>query len=301
MPFCELRGKLRDPRPSARVGGAPWARMEHLSAEDRMKLTLRCVFIAVIASAIGGARWLYETSLINSLLDTPGALWRASYSTIISAATGLIAFTLCLVALRFFAQRRRVAGAVCLAGLMAVTGFTANTLVQLKDIRMALAEASNPKTDPDRLQELVGYRTGFGDEIDNRIASNPNTPVELLVSLYNKGRLGTQMCLARNPRMPDSILRKMLQDVNVCVVENLRLNPRYAAISEPQENDMSESEVSPGSDDLSWSDYLREEGNGKAPLILARESRITAMEQGALNLFEDQQALESEHRSREIR
>ncbi|GEA13195.1 hypothetical protein KUL49_35700 [Alteromonas sp. KUL49] len=47
----------------------------------------------------------------------------------------------------------------------------------------------------------------FGYEIDNRIASNPSTPVDVLESLYGlEGQIGTDMSLARNPNTPNYLL-----------------------------------------------------------------------------------------------
>ena len=65
----------------------------------------------------------------------------------------------------------------------------------------ALADAANPSTSPDRLRQLVhfdGIQAGY--ELDNRIASNPNSPDDALRLLATKNQLGTNMCLARNPR-----------------------------------------------------------------------------------------------------
>ena len=93
----------RQPQASSRVGGGPWATLDHMPKEDIRKVTFRCVVIALIAGLVGGSRWLYETSFIHSMLNANGAVWQASYSTIVSWATGLSVFLLCFAALRFFA------------------------------------------------------------------------------------------------------------------------------------------------------------------------------------------------------
>ncbi len=57
--------------------------------------------------------------------------------------------------------------------------------------RRALADARNPQTSPARLAELVhfnGIQSGY--ELDNRLASNPNTPPEVLRELSLRGPIG---------------------------------------------------------------------------------------------------------------
>jgi hypothetical protein len=76
--------------------------------------------------------------------------------------------------------------------------------------RQALADASNPATSPRRLSDLVhfnGIQAGY--RLDNRLASNPNTPPEALRELSQRDQLGTQMCLARNPNTPPDVLRRL--------------------------------------------------------------------------------------------
>ena len=73
--------------------------------------------------------------------------------------------------------------------------------------KSALIDSANPNTNPERLAELVGYQSGFGYEVDNRIARNPSTPVEVLESLYEKeGQIGTDMSLATTPNTQNHIL-----------------------------------------------------------------------------------------------
>jgi hypothetical protein len=68
-------------------------------------------------------------------------------------------------------------------------------------------DSTDPQTEPQRLRDLVGYQSGFGYEVDNRIASNPSTPIDVLESLYGiEGQIGTDMSLASNSHTPNHIL-----------------------------------------------------------------------------------------------
>jgi hypothetical protein len=73
--------------------------------------------------------------------------------------------------------------------------------------RQALADAADSSTSPDRLSQLVhfnGIQAGY--ELDNRIASNPNTPPEALRELSKRDQLGTKMCIMRNRKTPRDVL-----------------------------------------------------------------------------------------------
>ncbi len=75
----------------------------------------------------------------------------------------------------------------------------------------ALLDASAVSTSPERLRELAdfdGVQAGYS--LDNRIASNPNTPPDILRLLHGRAnQVGTEMCLARNPNTPDEILLEL--------------------------------------------------------------------------------------------
>ena len=73
--------------------------------------------------------------------------------------------------------------------------------IRYYDGRRALVDASAASTSPERLRELAdfdGIQAGY--ELDNRIASNPNTPPDILRLLRRRpNQIGTEMCLAQNP------------------------------------------------------------------------------------------------------
>ena len=207
-------------------------RTQRLTLGKSMK-TLQHFFISLlVAAAIGGSRWLYETSLVRSVIDAQGGIWTA-YSCIVSAATALIVFILCFAALNFFAKDNAVLGTVLLLGLILAVGLTGRSMIRIYRIRTALTDAADENTSPQRLRSLVGYKTGFGYEIDNRIASNPNTPVDVLRDLHGiPGHIGTEMFLARNPNTPEDILIELSKSKNKSIRKSLTKNPRYEQIKD---------------------------------------------------------------------
>jgi hypothetical protein len=79
--------------------------------------------------------------------------------------------------------------------------------------RRALMDAAESVTSPVRLSELVdfdGIQAGY--ELDNRLASNPNTPPDALRKLSKRDQLGTKMCLARNPNTPLDVLEQIRRE-----------------------------------------------------------------------------------------
>lgn len=93
----------------------------------------------------------------------------------------------------------------------------------------ALADAANPSTSPDRLRHLArfdGIQAGY--ELDNRIASNPNAPDDVLRLLATKDQLGTKMCLARNPRTPKDVLDALSRNGDEGIQKGLKDNPNFA-------------------------------------------------------------------------
>jgi hypothetical protein len=198
---------------------------------------IRIVLALFAGLLIGGSRYLYESSMPSLVpYDAQGGIWVA-FSLVVSGATVLVTSLLCFLALRFFGEHMRVWGSLALLGLILIGGCTANTMLQLKEIRLALADAANPTMNPDRLRALVGYQSGFGYEIDNRIAENSNTPVDVLRSLHGKPeQVGTEMCLARNPNTPDDILLELAKRDDKWaewIQKSLAMNPRYTQMMGP--------------------------------------------------------------------
>ncbi len=80
--------------------------------------------------------------------------------------------------------------------------------------------------------QFTGIEDGY--ELDNRIATNPKTPPELLRKLYGHHNLGTLMILARRPDTPEDILQAMVDHdleeaghdlENKWIRKALKLNP----------------------------------------------------------------------------
>lgn len=102
----------------------------------------------------------------------------------------------------------RVAGVLLLGWGLAIGLSSWNFLYATR----ALADARDPATSPERLQELSefsGIQAGY--ELDNRLASHPHAPPELLRKLYDRHQQGTLMVLARNTRTPADILQKLAE------------------------------------------------------------------------------------------
>lgn len=91
----------------------------------------------------------------------------------------------------------------------------------------ALADADNPATPAKRLAELAhfdGIQAGY--ELDNRIASNPNTSADTLRELHGRrDQVGTEMCLARNPNTPVDVLDELADHPDEYVQRSLAQNP----------------------------------------------------------------------------
>lgn len=196
------------------------------------------IVIALLAGlGISGSRFAYEASMPSLVpYDAQGGIW-VVYSFVVSGGTFVLVSLFCALALQFFGKRMRMLGILCLLPILFFGGCTINRMVELKQIRTALLDAQDPTTSPERLRALVGYETGFGYEIDNRIASHPNTPVDVLRSLHGKpDQVGTEMSLARNPNTPDDILLDLVKrddDWKKYIQDSLEANPRYREIAGP--------------------------------------------------------------------
>lgn len=96
-------------------------------------------------------------------------------------------------------QMETVAAVACLP-LLGLLAWYSTGFVHLAKMRAALLDSENTKASAERLRELARYRGGSGYEIDNRVASNPSTPPDVLRSLHGRpDQVGTEMCLAENP------------------------------------------------------------------------------------------------------
>jgi hypothetical protein len=69
-----------------------------------------------------------------------------------------------------------------------------------------------------------GIQAGY--ELDNRIASNPNTPPDALHELYERDQLGTHMKLASNPNTPVEVLEELVHQEDQWVQRSLAENPK---------------------------------------------------------------------------
>ena len=106
---------------------------------------------------------------------------------------------------------------------------------KLQTRQQALAEARDSSTSPARLEQLLQFAVTLDDyEFDNRIATNPNTPSELMRKLYGRHHRGSVMILARRPDTPEDILQAIVDHEleepghdleNKWIRKALKLNP----------------------------------------------------------------------------
>lgn len=93
--------------------------------------------------------------------------------------------------------------------------------------RRALADASNPLTRSERLHELTvfsGVQAGY--RLDNRIASHPNThPEDLRWLSHRNYQYGTQLAIASNPNTPVDILENLAMTADAAISRSLLRNP----------------------------------------------------------------------------
>jgi hypothetical protein len=191
-----------------------------------MNKRLSLVIAIVAAALVAGIRSYYESSMPELVpTDAQGGIW-----IVYSAVMGVGTFFLCLIlvygSLAVLSKKNYVIATILFGAFLFIWGCTGNTLFRYSEIRTALTDAANPTTSPERLSELIGFPTGFGYEIDNRIASNPNSTEEILRTLSKKDQLGTLMCLARNPNTPDDVLAELSKNPDKWIQQSLENNPR---------------------------------------------------------------------------
>jgi len=186
---------------------------------------------AVLGICIGLFRLIVESRMPALVpYDAQGGIWIV-YGIITGGLTFAFVAFFSYYGLLAFAENRKGKAVVFGILVIAAIGWTSNRIVELERIGVALADAQNPDTEPARLRELIGYETGFGYEIDNRLASNPNSPVDLLRDLHGKlYQQGTEMCLARNPNTPDDILMELMRSEDKWIRESLQSNSKYSAL-----------------------------------------------------------------------
>ncbi len=185
--------------------------------------------LSVALGLIVAALRFYFESRIPLLVhpDAQGGIWIA-YAVVASGITFFVVSILAYLALRTLKRKRRIAVIACALLVIFAITWTGERVIELREMEIALQDAKNPDTEPARLKELIEYEKMSGYEIDNRIASNPSTPADLLRKLYEiPGQLGTKMHLARNPNTPDDILVSLMKSEDKLIQEHLKLNPKF--------------------------------------------------------------------------
>ncbi len=196
----------------------------------------RNILLAIgIGVLIGVARWTFECYFVVPLVgpDPQIAIW-----IMISAVTSIIiAITIAPTAWLFLyglTSRSKFGNFAASLPFLIFLVWYSTGFVNLIQIRSALLDSANPKTNSDRLRELANFKNGPGYEIDNRIAKHQNTPPDVLRSLHDRpDQVGTEMCLAENPNTPDDVLRSIAKlaerhdDWSKYYLDALKRNPRH--------------------------------------------------------------------------
>jgi len=186
---------------------------------------------ALIAGiVIAGSRFLYEVYGILQVPDAQGGI-SIMFSIIVGSITFFLVFLFLSRSLRYFAKGKKLLGALFFSILIFVIHHTITSMLETKAVRQALFDASSITSSPTRLRSLIGYRSGFGYEIDNRLASNPATPTDVLRLLHGRpNQIGTEISLARNPNTPDDILLDLAKKDNEWkrdILDSLEKNRSY--------------------------------------------------------------------------
>jgi hypothetical protein len=143
-----------------------------------------------------------------------------------------------LAVLLYFLWARRWAATIVVLLLLTWSIAISHSAVQYQGGARALADAADPTTSSDRLHQLVHFRgIQAGYQLDNRIAAHPNTTVEDLRALHQRGQLGTDMTLAANPNTPPDILELLLKHQEIWVVRRLADNPNLPEHIRPELKD----------------------------------------------------------------
>lgn len=210
---------------------------------EKMNHSQKLLLALGMGVLIGAARWVLECRFVAPLVgsDPQIPIWImvSTVTSIIIAMTIALAAWLFLHGLRSKSKLLKSA-----AGLpfLLLLGWYSTGFANLYQIRSALLDSANPKTDAARLRELANFKNGPGYEIDNRIAKNPNTPPDVLRSLHGRpDQVGTEMCLAANPNTPDDILHSIAKLAekksfwSQYYLDALKRNPRYEGVFNTKE------------------------------------------------------------------
>jgi hypothetical protein len=187
-----------------------------------------------VAALVSAARWVLECGFVVPLVPDPQSPIWIMFSTITSAFIFATVYAAALVALRALKSNQLMLRVVACLPLLGLLAWYSTGFVYLAKMRAALMDSENPKASAERLRELARFRGGPGYEIDNRVASNPSTPPDVLRSLHGRpDQVGTEMCLAENPNTPDDVLRSLAarhDDWAQDIKRSLKRNPRYQQV-----------------------------------------------------------------------
>tara|TARA_B100002019_G_scaffold253576_1_gene235199 strand:- start:1613 stop:2269 length:657 start_codon:yes stop_codon:yes gene_type:complete len=201
--------------------------MIYINKLKRWQAALIAIFISF---AIAFTTYTAQTRVTETVPDAQGGIVIV-YSLIINVVLWLFLSIAIFHFMRALAQGHRFKSVITAALIFLFVGYAINTTYTAMQLNSALNAAADPTTSSHRLTELAKADIDYGYELDNRVAGNPSTPVDTLVSLYNKeGQIGTDLTLAANPNTPNDILIALSKRTNErwsdAIVKALKRNPK---------------------------------------------------------------------------
>lgn len=187
------------------------------------------IYSILISSAFAISSYYFESRVTKGIVDAQGGIhefFALVISTIIFIVLGFSTYKCLSSILDKNKIKVSTYGLISLFVISMTVFFIVDSFLREK----ALAHSADPATSQERLRQLVGYESGIGYEVDNRLAGNPSTPVDVLVVLYEKqNQIGTDMILARNSKTPNFILVALSSrenDWRNLILEELKRNPK---------------------------------------------------------------------------
>lgn len=170
----------------------------------------QAILIAVVTSfAITFFTYTLQIRVTEIAPDPQSPIFIA-YAFIASAILWLLMSIVIFYWLRALAQKRMLASVISGLLFVLLAGYAAHKTIKAVQLNNALLAAADPSTPPQQLSALVNKQLGYGYELDNRVAGNPSTPADTLVSLYDKeNQIGTDIVLAANPNTPTDVLKAL--------------------------------------------------------------------------------------------
>lgn len=187
------------------------------------KADVRLLYAIVVAFFVSSIRLYYDSKVLITVPDAQSGL-----SLLYVLAIAIIVFLVVWGVFYCVLHMRSILRILFLTVFLGICLYQAIEVQKIIMIDAILRQAESLEIKPERLAEIEGHDTlYFGTQLDNRLASNPNSTPELLIKLYAKNQSGTNLSLARNPNTPAFILKKLSDSEDKLIREALSKNPSY--------------------------------------------------------------------------